>query len=134
MDDKKINKIEPESRLTDYLGGRKTFPKEIGSFRLEGEKSDSEIAYYSWDLSFTEVTDAKRPNNSGIDEVQIMFNLSRDIEWEILSDKTGTFKNKKISLKKDLTSKGKQLELHNMNPVCAEVFRVTGFNKLITIK
>jgi anti-sigma B factor antagonist len=39
-----------------------------------------------------------------------------------------------ISLKKDLTSKGKQLELHNMNPVCAEVFRVTGFNKLITIK
>jgi AraC-like DNA-binding protein len=100
MSDKKINRIEPESRLTDYLGGRKTFPKEIGSFRLEGEKSDSEIAYYSWDLSFTEVTDAQRPNNSGIDEVQIMFNLSRDIEWEILSDKTGTFKNKKVSLKK----------------------------------
>ena len=39
-----------------------------------------------------------------------------------------------ISLKKDLNSKGKQLELHNMNPVCQEVFRVTGFNKLITIK
>ena len=39
-----------------------------------------------------------------------------------------------ISLKKDLTSKGKQFELNNMNPVCAEVFRVTGFNKLITIK
>lgn len=39
-----------------------------------------------------------------------------------------------ISLKKDLSAKGKQFEIHNMNQVCAEVFRVSGFNKLIVIK
>lgn len=39
-----------------------------------------------------------------------------------------------ISLKKNLSAKNKGFEIHNMNKVCQEVFRVTGFNKSITIK
>ena len=39
-----------------------------------------------------------------------------------------------VALNKDLTAKGKKLEIHNINQVCSEVFRVTGFNKLIIIK
>lgn len=72
--------------------------------------------------------------------------LSKKIEEEEINENLVIFDMKEteyissaglrliISLKKDLNSKGKQLELHNMNPVCQEVFRVTGFNKLITIK
>ena len=39
-----------------------------------------------------------------------------------------------VALKKNLSSQNKQLEVHNLNPVCQEVFRVTGFNNILTIK
>ena len=39
-----------------------------------------------------------------------------------------------VALKKSLSPQHKQLEVHNLNPVCQEVFRVTGFNNIITIK
>ena len=39
-----------------------------------------------------------------------------------------------LSLKKDLSAEGKELEVHNLNPVCQEVFRVTGFKNILTIK
>ena len=39
-----------------------------------------------------------------------------------------------ISLKKSLTEKNKSLEVHNLNDVCKEVFRVTGFNNVLTVK
>ncbi len=100
MNSKRINRIVPDCRLTSYMGGRKNFPEEIGDIKLEGEQSGSEIAYYSWDLKFKEDTDAKRLDNSGIDEVQIMFNLTKDIEWKIMHDKTGTFNNKKVIFRK----------------------------------
>lgn len=39
-----------------------------------------------------------------------------------------------ISLKKFLAEKNKSLEVHNLNDVCKEVFRVTGFNNVLTVK
>ena len=39
-----------------------------------------------------------------------------------------------VALKKNLSAQNKQLEVHNLNPVCQEVFRVTGFNNILTIK
>ena len=39
-----------------------------------------------------------------------------------------------LSLKKSLAPQGKALEIHKLNPVCTEVFKVTGFNNIITIK
>ena len=39
-----------------------------------------------------------------------------------------------VALKKSLSAKNKELEVHNLNPVCQEVFRVTGFNNILTIK
>ena len=39
-----------------------------------------------------------------------------------------------ISLKKSLAEKGKSLEIHSLNTVCKEVFRVTGFDKVLTVK
>lgn len=39
-----------------------------------------------------------------------------------------------LALKKSLSSQKKELEIHNLNPVCQEVFKVTGFNNILTVK
>ena len=39
-----------------------------------------------------------------------------------------------ISLKKTLNGENKKLEIQNLNDVCKEVFRVTGFNNVLTVK
>ena len=39
-----------------------------------------------------------------------------------------------LALKKSLALKNKELEIHNLNAVCQEVFKVTGFNNILTVK
>ena len=39
-----------------------------------------------------------------------------------------------LALKKSLSSAKKELEIHNLNPICQEVFKVTGFNNVLTVK
>lgn len=39
-----------------------------------------------------------------------------------------------LALKKTLAASKKELEIHNLNPVCQEVFKVTGFNNVLTVK
>ena len=39
-----------------------------------------------------------------------------------------------LAIKKELAAQGKQLEIHNLNNICAEVFKVTGFNNILTVK
>ena len=39
-----------------------------------------------------------------------------------------------ISLKKTLSQENKSLEIHSLNDVCKEVFKVTGFDKVLTVK
>ena len=39
-----------------------------------------------------------------------------------------------LALKKSLAAQNKGLEIHNLNPVCQEVFKVTGFNNILTVK
>ena len=39
-----------------------------------------------------------------------------------------------LSLKKDLVKQNKRLEVRNLNDVCKEVFKVTGFNNILTVK
>ena len=39
-----------------------------------------------------------------------------------------------LALKKSLASSSKELEIHHLNPVCQEVFKVTGFNNILTVK
>lgn len=72
--------------------------------------------------------------------------LSKTIENENVSEDLVIFDMKEteyissaglrlvMALKKDLASKGKKFEVHNLNQVCADVFKVTAFDKLITIK
>ena len=39
-----------------------------------------------------------------------------------------------LAIKKELVANGKQLEIHNLNNICLEVFKVTGFINVLTIK
>ena len=39
-----------------------------------------------------------------------------------------------LAVKKDLASKEKAFEVHNLNSICKEVFKVTGFNNILTVK
>lgn len=39
-----------------------------------------------------------------------------------------------LAMKKDLAGKGKTLEVHNLNSICQEVFKVTGFGNILTVK
>ena len=39
-----------------------------------------------------------------------------------------------LALKKTLAGLNKELEIHNLNPVCQEVFKVTGFINVLTVK
>ena len=39
-----------------------------------------------------------------------------------------------LSLKKTLSGRGKELEIHNLNDICTEVFKVTGFINILTVK
>ena len=39
-----------------------------------------------------------------------------------------------LALKKKLATLNKELEIHNLNAVCQEVFKVTGFGNILTVK
>ncbi|MCR5594243.1 MAG: AraC family transcriptional regulator [Lachnospiraceae bacterium] len=78
------------SSVYDYLSGKKKIPEDYGKLDISGESSGSNIRYYSWDLTFSSDLNARRPDNAGIDEVQIIFNLNEPIEWDVLSDAAGS--------------------------------------------
>lgn len=39
-----------------------------------------------------------------------------------------------LAMKKDRVGKGKAFEVHNLNSICQEVFKVTGFVNILTVK
>lgn len=39
-----------------------------------------------------------------------------------------------LAIKKELVANKKQLEIHNLNSICQEVFKVTGFSNVLTVK
>ena len=63
------------------LEGNTTLSNSFGKLNLEKSKSRENIIYHSWNLQVAETTYAEEKDNCGRDEVQIMFNLSQDINW-----------------------------------------------------
>lgn len=39
-----------------------------------------------------------------------------------------------LAIKKELADKNKKLEIHNLNDICKEVFRVTGMSNILVVK
>ena len=70
----------------------------------------------------------KRIDNEEIKEDLVIFDMS---ETEYISSAGLRLL---ISLNKTLNSQKKKLEIHSLNDVCKEVFRVTGFNNVLTVK
>ncbi len=58
-------------------------PEEIGSLKLLKKECSGKISYYDWNLRFVDETFASREDNFGKDEIQLIFNLSQPIEWQI---------------------------------------------------
>lgn len=58
-------------------------PRDVGSLKLLKKECNGKIIYYDWDLSFADTTFASREDNFGKDEVQLIFNMSQPIEWQI---------------------------------------------------
>lgn len=79
----KCNSYSPLDSVESYITSHESFPEEIGSLKLLSKKAQKSIVYYDWNLSFRNSTFASRPDNSGKDEIQLIFNLNRNIEWQI---------------------------------------------------
>ncbi len=63
------------------LDGCGSLSNSFGKLDLEKTKNRENIIYHSWNLQVQETTYAQEKDNCGRDEVQIMFNLSQDINW-----------------------------------------------------
>jgi len=63
------------------LDGSGSLSNSFGKLNLEKTKNRENIIYHSWNLQVEETTYAQEKDNCGRDEVQIMFNLSQDINW-----------------------------------------------------
>ncbi len=56
---------------------------DVGEFKLLRKTLHDGITYCDWNLKFSDITKASKPDNNGKDEVQIIFNLNQNIEWFI---------------------------------------------------
>lgn len=63
------------------LDGSGSVSNSYGRANLEKLRIRENIVYHSWNVQVEETTFAQEKDNSGRDEVQIMFNLSQDINW-----------------------------------------------------
>ncbi len=85
-----MNKTVTSEILDDYISGKGSLLNDIGDLDISGQRSDSDISYYRWEIEFHEDTDATRIREAGFDEIQIMFNLTRDIEWSVEDPEKGS--------------------------------------------
>ena len=67
----------------DRPDGSFELPDEIGRLTLQRQDSRNKIVYSDWNLTFAREICAKRPDNSGRDEIQVIFNLNQPIEWQV---------------------------------------------------
>ena len=67
----------------DDSGGKNEFPDSLGSIHIDFRKEQQNILYRSWNICFSKNIKAEEPDNSGRDEVQLMFTLNQDIKWHI---------------------------------------------------
>ena len=63
------------------LYGSGSVENSFGKLNLEKSKKRENIIYHSWNVQVQETTFAEEKDNDGKNEVQIMFNLSQDINW-----------------------------------------------------
>ncbi len=65
----------------DTYVDKNEFPDSLGSIHINFLKEQQNIIYRSWNICFSKNINAEEPDNSGRDEVQLMFTLNQDIKW-----------------------------------------------------
>ena len=66
-----------------FQDGNVSFPAYYGTLGIDSVKEREHILYRSWSIRFARDVSATEKDNAGLDEVQIMFNLSQDIHWNV---------------------------------------------------
>ncbi|WP_281085990.1 helix-turn-helix domain-containing protein [Eubacterium ruminantium] len=82
------NRLTSED-LSEYTRGVKRLPAKYGIMEISEKRSRSDIIYNDWTMSFNQDISAEREEAHGADEVQIIFNLNQDIEWNKKEQSTG---------------------------------------------
>ncbi len=99
------------------LEGSGSLTNTYGRLQVDKYKEQENIVYRSWNIQLEKTTQAEERDNSGRDEVQIMFNLNQDISW--------TVNNKKIKTKTSFSTGSEQVDMAR-GEVC--VFRNNNYS------
>jgi len=95
-----MNKQIGIRELKEYQSGKNVCFKDGDIVSVKEKKSENDIAYYDWSIRFVEDIDAYKAGNTGIDEIQVIFNLNQDIVWNVEKAKTDLSFEKIIDMKK----------------------------------
>ena len=76
----------------------------------------------------TSVEFTNRMNQEKIEEKLVIIDM-KDLEYISSAGLRAL-----LAVKKSLAPQGKELEVHNLSPICQEVFKVTGFKNILTVK
>ena len=82
------NRLTSED-VSEYSRGVKRLPAKYGVMEISEKRSRSDIIYNDWTMSFNQDISAEREEAKNADEVQIIFNLNQDIEWNKKEQSTG---------------------------------------------
>lgn len=78
-------KVIIEGKTFDVqLDGSGAVSNNYGKLQVDKVKEHENIIYRSWNIQFEKTTEAEEKDNAGKDEVQIMFNLNQDINWNVI--------------------------------------------------
>lgn len=61
----------------------KKIPREIGEILVRKKSLEQGIVYLDWNMKFKHNLDVSRKGNYGRDEIQIIFSMNQDVEWNI---------------------------------------------------
>ena len=61
----------------------KDVPSELGNIELDKKNSFKGIVYFGWNMRFKQDLKVSKKGNYGRDEIQIIFNMNQNIEWQI---------------------------------------------------
>ncbi|MCR5217300.1 AraC family transcriptional regulator [Treponema sp.] len=106
--------------VTVFLEGKAEFPDSFGNIDIDSVKRRKNIVYRSWNIKFTKDIHAEEKDNSGLDEVQIMFNLNQDIEWKVRNNKNIKSENSGKEIENVKMLKGEVCIFRNNN-YCTEM-------------
>jgi len=109
-------KITIEGKTIDVkIDGSGSLSNLYGKIQVNKVKERENIIYRNWNIKFDKTTFAEEVDNAGQDEVQIMFNLSQDINWKINNKRLDEININNIGTEKVEMQRGEVCVFRNNN-------------------